>query len=432
MDLITELENKFRKIEAKLESNEKQKLISFNYSSDFERTGQLFELKQAKYENELNQRRDEFLKELITKRDQELNQVNHYPQQNRAQLKALVDAIKSKHLIFAKGLASVYESILFRTKLSYPLRFAQLSKYSKLMKNEKKFCLPKENNLFVRSNSFFKGYLEQISFHILTSDLIFIYKFGFTNRHNRGLNQINMGILNHSGELVHFKSILKKEDEFLDYDFAANATNIITYNKIDSIVEIYNFRLELVHSIELNSGNRKSKLNLNNYEIALDKTQNGDSDSENKLIIICYNYRTVHTKKNEIEICSDENGFERVEEKFFQLVGVSDRFFFLGGRHRKHSRDHSTIICLLNREDKNNIYKSLKCNFESFFIYNAEVCVRYTEFRPMVYVYEIDENDSNKPKAIRRGSIGKIEPVLASENKYIYTRDINTSSYKQY
>ena len=107
MDLIKELENMFRKIETKLDSNE---LIGNKYSKDLKKIKLKFVLKEANYKNGLNKRHDEMLKELITKRDQELNHVNAHPQENRAQLKALYESIKSQHLVFAKGLASVDES----------------------------------------------------------------------------------------------------------------------------------------------------------------------------------------------------------------------------------------------------------------------------------------------------------------------------------
>jgi hypothetical protein len=446
MDLIRELENKFHKIEEKLNSKEKQELIGGNYSNDIETINQLFELKEAKYKNGLNKRRDEMLKELINKRDEELNQVNHHPKDNRAQLKALDKSIKSKHFVFAKGLASIYESILFRSKFTYPFKFVQLVKYSKFMRNERKFCLPKANNLFVPSKSFLDRFLEKISFHVLSSDLVFIYKYGSADRQNPDKSQINMGILNHSGEIIHSKSILK-DSEFLwaPYYFEVNATNIISLYKNEKILEIYNFKLELVHSIKLDA--QFDELKLNNYEIAIDTTQNAEynsgdeydsacsiGDDMNKLIITCYNYQTIHAKKTKVEISLDENGFE---QKLFNLVGVNDRFFFLGGKSKNRPFDHTTIICLLNREDENKIYKSFKCKFESCFVYNSELCGRFfyeynTELRPLVYVYDINENDSNKSIAIRGGNIGKIAEVLETGNKYIYSKDTSTFTYKQY
>jgi hypothetical protein len=134
-----------------------------------------------------------------------------------------------------------------------------------------------------------------------------------------------------------------------------------------------------------------------------------------------------------MEICLDENGFEGVDEKFFRLVGVNDRFFFISGSYKKDSH-HSTIICLLNRENENKICKRFKCNFFGCFFYNAEVCVRFHVYGGgnMLHVYDIDESDSNEPSAILSGNIGEIAKVLASGNKYFYSNDITTSSYKQY
>ena len=233
MNLIRELENKFQKIEAKLNSNEKQELISGNYSNDIETINQLFELKEAKNKNELNECRDEMLKELIAKRDQELNQVNHHSKDNLAQLKSLTESIKSKHLVFAKGLASLYESIWFRSKFTCPFKFAQLAKYANLMINEKKFCLTKENSIFDCRSS-----RDEIGFHVLSSDLIFIYRCVWPNNYSC-IGKINMGIINDSGKVIHSKSILKQKDsESMRYEFKVNATNIIAHNKTDSLIEI--------------------------------------------------------------------------------------------------------------------------------------------------------------------------------------------------
>ena len=135
-----------------------------------------------------------------------------------------------------------------------------------------------------------------------------------------------------------------------------------------------------------------------------------------------------------MEICLDENGFE---EKFFELIGVNDRFFFIGGRCEKYSR--STRICLLNREDENRIYKSFKCKFEICFVFNVEVCGRTfvgnvaDDYKRFVNVYDIDNSDSDKPSAIfKDDKVRSIADILASGNKYIYSNDMRYYIYKQY
>ena len=396
------------------------------------------------------------LKELITKRDEELNQVN-FQKKNLSELKSLAESINSKHLVFAKGLASVYESILFRSKLSYPFKFAQLVKYEKLMKNKKQYCLSKALDLFDQNFKFIKNHEGQISIDVLSSDLIFIYRDVYAEGWVK--NQIYLGVLNHSGEIIHSKSILKQDKQFLRYKFKVNATNIIALNEIDSIVEIFNFKLELVHYIKLDRS--CDQLKLNNYEICFVKAHyvfNKDSHEKsysasfihaamNKLTITRYNYQTVHVTKNKAEICLDKNGFEAVEEKFFKFVGVNDRFFFIGGKCEKDS-DHSTIICLLNREDENKIYKSFKCTTDDLFFYNAEFCARFyyfddeDKFRTSINVYDKDNNDSGEPSAIVKGVEYENEILFVGESrnekrnysyyKYIYSRHIFASSYKQY
>jgi hypothetical protein len=255
-----------------------------------------------------------------------------------------------------------------------------------------------------------------------------------------------MGVIKHSGEVIHSKSILFNTNRFHPViEFNVNATNIIAHNLKVSIVEIYNFKLELVHSIKLEK-KFYGDFELNNYEIVFDNNDEGFSDS-GKQMIECYNYQTVNLKKNKLEICMDKNGFEAVEEKFFKFVGVNDRFFFIGGKCEKDS-DHSTIICLLNREDENKIYKSFKCTTDDLFFYNAEFCARFyyfddeDKFRTSINVYDKDNNDSGEPSAIVKGVEYENEILFVGESrnekrnysyyKYIYSRHIFASSYKQY
>ena len=72
--------------------------------------------------------------------------------------------------------------------------------------------------------------------------------------------------------------------------------------------------------------------------------------------------------------------------------------------------------------------------FGGFLIYNAEVCCRFYDFGApnIINVYDIDSSDSNEPSPILSGNNATFAQVLASGNKYIYSRRIFSSSYKQY
>ena len=46
----------------------------------------------------------------------------------------------------------------------------------------------------------------------------------------------------------------------------------------------------------------------------------------------------------------------------------------------------------------------------------------------MFYLYDIDNNDSDDPKAILSGNVGEIAKALAYGNKYIYSKDMSSST----
>ena len=178
MDLITDLENTFQKIEAKLASNDKTESISNKYSADFERINNLYESEQDRYEIGLNERRDEMLKELIAKRDHELNQVNEFIQNrhrvNLVELKTLNESIKLNHLVFARGISTAFESILFRSKLENRFKLAQLVKYLNLLRNEESVCLADANHVLGITFGF-NGNECIMSWHVLPSSLILVF-----------------------------------------------------------------------------------------------------------------------------------------------------------------------------------------------------------------------------------------------------------------
>jgi hypothetical protein len=410
------------------------------------------------------------LKELIAKRDEELNQVNQHPKENRAQLKALGESIKSKHLVFAKGLASIFESILVRSKLSSPFKFAQLAKYLKFfITNEETIPIINDRLELIsqilhlhmpmpdiaylcRYHYFYSELTSQLILICSPINIIFDPMFGAETK---------MGVLNKSGEIIHFKELSR--DLSKEYDFKANATNIIAQNRTDAIIEIYNFKLELVHSIKLDWCYTYWKLN--NYEIAFAENDiddyseyfpeyyqdNVQSDNLHKLTIICYNYQTVHVEKNVIEIRLDENGFEQFDESVFLFHDLNDKFLFITGSLEAKSK-YATILCLMNREDGNKLYKYFKFDLAlmpSWHIYNTEICCHFRQAeadqksppgddevvadldRNMVSVYDINSSLSNS-----KGEYQMLEDrrpfwrACASSYKHIYSTDLTESGLK--
>ena len=306
-------------------------------------------------------------------------------------------------LIFAKGLASVYESILFRTKLANRLKLFELVKYTKLMQNNENVSLAKVKHLLD-----FR-YIEDCFVDVLPSNLILLYC----------SRKRNMVVLNKSGDLIRSKAL--QNDCY--YDVQVNATNIVAYNRADRIVDVYNFNLELVHSIKLERGYFQI-LKLNNYEIALSNSACGYA-----FIITCYNCMTVESKKNEIYINTDQfEGLMSINADlfWFKLIDLNDRFIFVTGlflRCTRHELPYN--IFLLNRYDDNNLFWDSNSVSEISLIYNNQfVCEPHDEF------FEI--YDIHSP--LKRESTDSLYKIIrihsTSSNKHIYLKEFDFSNFR--
>ena len=407
MDLILALEQKFDKINNRLDSNSKVQLIKNNHIKDLETVQSVFDLtKEKKYENGLNECRQEMLDQLIQKRNEQLEQVNEFKQSSQqnslTELESLKKSLKQNYFAFAKGLASAIESILFRSKLANPLKFAQLVKYSKLMSNEQQVSLINVKHLLDLP------FIHDLIVHVLPSNRIFIHSF----------EAKSMLVLNKSGDLIHFKEI----ETGNDYDTVhVNATNVIAYNRADLTVDVYNFKLDLVHSIKLE---RKycDDFNLNNYEIALSTSVNFY-----QFVIACYNYKTTNLKKKEISINKAQlkNILDlgmKVANYTFQLVDLTDQFLFIKvhGSCKTRSAYH---MCLLNRHDNNNLFKYFKSQYGRWLIYNNQICLISREF---FEIYQTNGLVKREPIKI----LFKFRDVYSTSNgKYIFNLNFNADNF---
>ena len=382
MELIRELEDRFQNLDAKQNSN--RYLFYRNFNNNYYRinTRVFSEYKEKKYENGLNQCRQEMLDQLIQKRNEQLQQVNEFMQSsqqiNLSELKSMHKSLKQSYFVFAKGWTSVYESILFRSKLANQFQLAQLVKYSALMRTEEKVSCAKVNHFLD---------LRFVDTYVLPSNLLLLY----CSRTK------NMVVLNKSGDLIHFKGLLKN---FEKYDVQVNDTNILTYNRDDRIVEIYSFKLEHVHSIGLEK--RFRYFELNNYEIALFNRANGE-----EFIITCYNYKTTNSKKK--EICINTNELKRIlglgmeQINCFLLVGFTDQYIFIEGYDssvaHKIMCDPGTSayhIFLMNRHDNNNLFRHFTSNL-GWLIFNKQIgCITLESDEEFLEIYEIGSSVNNE------------------------------------
>ena len=409
MELIKDLEQKFQNLDATLNSRAKVYSFYINYNNSYNRINtRIFnESKEKKYENGLNARRDEMLDLLIQKRNEQLEQVNEFnqssQQNNLPQLKILHKSINQNYTAFAKGLASVYESILFRFKLANPLNLAQLERYKELMRNEVTVSLAKVNKLIDLKSNF---NLDSFGVHVFPSNRIFLYcPF-----------ERNMVILNKLGDLIGFKALHKD----FEYDVKLNATNIVVLNETNRTVDIYNFKLELVYSIILNQSYDYFKLN--NYDIAFIT-----DDDPDRFFITCFNFKTAQSKKKEVRLNTGQ--FERVLglglQKAFYLLDLNDRFIFIEG-YGSYDMTHRRIthyIFLLNRHDNNNLFRYFNSDFGHWVIYNNQIASIFYEF---LQINEID--GSVERMIIKRPYIVKcIYPTF--NYKYVYNLNFKANDY---
>ena len=414
MELIRDLDETFERLNAKIkykgkvdlnikdQVKAKAKLVGRIYANDLNRIVELFGSKKERYENGLNECRGEMLNQLIHKRDEQLQQVDKFmqssQQKNLSELKNLHKSIKQNYGAFAKGVPSVYESILFRSKLSKPFKLAQLVKYAKLMKNEKKINLAKTNHLFDDDPDII---------HVLPSNLIFIYS----------IHMRNMLVLNRFDDLVHFKHF----EEAFDYDaIRVNAINILAKSRRNQCVDVYNFKLELVHSIRLEQ--TFHYFEVNNFEIGL-----GNRALADELVIACYNFKTVRSKKKEICIntakLKEELGVG-MELGLFGLLDLNDRFLFISFDILCFYFQLSATL-VFNREDDNKSFKCFKSDFFEWFMYNDQVCRRclgpYRE--RLMFTFDLNSTCSGDTfTKIVDSEVRKFETLYSTaSNKYIYS-----------
>lgn len=391
MDLFKILETKFKTIDAKLAS--KTALINSCYSKEIANINQIFNASiQKAYENGLNLGRDEMLSEVILKRDEQLKKANNQTKN-----------ILAESLKFSRSLISVYESILYRTQLENQFNFAHLVKYSIFLRKEE-ISLANLNHLIVQKQVY---YNDEYEFYILPANKILLCYYITLGE---AAEQINMMILDRKGDLIQFKQIKKEEMEncyLFPFKFYVNATNIIVFQNEASIVNVYDFGLELVGSFKLDKC-YSSDLKLNNYEIAF---YDGAEFTVN-----IYSYKTARLIKNVIQLKDKvEVGNDYIKIEF------NDKFVFIKG---------PSTLFILNRKDNNKLFKC----FELFrtldwFIFNEEVCIRdYENYSKIIF---FDSNSANKIDSVYEKYFSynldgeNFYRVYSTSNrKYIYAKEI--------
>ena len=254
--MIKILEEKFKKINIALNnSTAKPDLIKNRFKNDQDQI-QNKHLEPAPYETGLNESRDEMLKQLITKRNEQLKQVNDFFQANPQSSPALL------------------------TNLA---------------------------------------------------------------------NEDYLSILSMKGAALHVKKM--KYDKF---SFKVNATNIVVHYSEKRLVEVYDFKLELLHFFSLDKIHRDFTLSAN-YEIFF-------LDTDACALTIC-NYKTSQIKRKEIELnknlfsCYNKNTFHPIG---LHILNLNEKFVYFRNYGRNFTPnywfqhiyvfDRASFVCLYKFE----------------------------------------------------------------------------------
>ena len=305
MSLIQTLEEKFKTIEAKLNSNTKQNLITTNYATECNNINRTFDSLSKNYENGLNALRDFILKQLILKRDDHLKQVNERTQNTMANIKILSDAQKSSYLTFSPGLSSVYDSIMHRTNLEPQLSLNKLIKYSALTACKKFFRL----GILAR-----KCGLSKVKQAHKISTNKYIILFDYTFFYN---TDYYVAVVNRKGEIIHLRDISNKKEYF---SLNINATNAFAYYNDAPIelVDIYNFKLELLHSIKMSAPFECSTFHVHGYDVAF-------FDSKASQIAV-YNHANKRLRKKEAYLDTSVIFGSDHDDFFLLMVNLNEKF----------------------------------------------------------------------------------------------------------
>ena len=405
MDLILELEAKFNKINNQIDSNSKVELINNNYNNDIEAINRVFDsTKEKKYENGLNECRGEMLRQLIVKRDEKLGEVNELVQnmgenhrKNLNKLRRLADLKETSYISFSRSLISVFESVLSRSKLMNGFNLYKLFQYFPFMRNEEEISLANVKHLLdtdpLNFYHFYNIHILPFNRVLLTSDI---------RNDMYDFDETYLIIINKRGDL------LSKLKTFEFCSVSLNASHIFAYQSDISTLSIYDFNLELVHSVKLETSN--GYYFLSNYDFTF--------YDEEQSTIAFFNVKTTQLKRQVVKLdkrefitfcgMSDqfdfkdaleksiadddsEDSFEDYSEPDFKLdlsdfclalEDINENFLFLEGYliPLKFS-----IIFIVNRNDNNNLFHYFVCDMNQGFmsVYNSNIFIEFINCTPL-------------------------------------------------
>jgi hypothetical protein len=264
-NIFKTLESKFKSIQAKVNSNSRSQAIRNKFTTDSAKLNALFSSsKQEKYKTGLNEHRELMLEQLRSQRDRELNQVNELkanPELNQQQLTDLSKSLKSAHFVLAKSKQTALESILHRTRFENKLSLAKKAKFSHLYTN-----LSIRPHSFTKKDWLFYSITKSVNIIKLKAHLSVLQVVSYADVVNSDDLCDTLLLVDHRANKI-LKCLKFDKYEPDQHSVKANATHLIVFNRLASMVHVYDFNLDLVHSFSPQG--RYKDACVNGYEIGL-------------------------------------------------------------------------------------------------------------------------------------------------------------------
>jgi hypothetical protein len=360
-DIFAGFEAKFADLDAKIES--KNELIQRLYTIDTNKIIHKFDIEDSEFHaNALNEHRQILIDKLNSIRNAQIHDINTFFgefieecllfnedfHQSKSMLYEKCDEIKNGLNYLNKKNTPEYIWDLFKFKFNQPLNINKINKYNDLL-NIKKLILR-------LPEQFINGYIIEnlngdTSFIILPFGRIFI----FVEIPNE---RPVLFIIKHD-KLIHRKD-LAREKEAIKHVFKATSCYIIhlaeNMDKIDLNlkVEIYDFKLDLVHGFELNSSFKSevsyfNNINVYKNELAFQNFQD--------LKILVFNYDSF--KSSYINFQNDNpDDLYYLCDKTDKLIYLNeDKLFFLGYFVSIYITNRKSGVKLANIQVNFTIYK---------------------------------------------------------------------------
>jgi len=248
-----------------------------------------------------------------------------------------------------------------------------------------------------------------------------------------------MNILNKNGDLIKCKVLTSLNDYrfyFMPelngpYFFQVNTTNIFVLEKNSHNIEIYDFNLELVHSIDLDPF--YNSFHISNYDLAFLYERQHDEDNS---FITVYNYKTAEIKsqtiylddRNFMNLCLNSNSNQELNCFELKFLNFNQSIVLLEGNL---TEDSLSTLFILNRNDNYNVVKYLtNINlFEWCKFYNSDMYMLYSEnYNFMFKIYDTNSLSADAV-AVMVIHLGDYHNVIQND-KFILRIIYPTSNYK--